>query len=87
MQLPFRLARGVTVALAILLAHFAIAWLFDHLRIPRPDLGPVFATLLGDLGAETDSTRPLAPKPASTAPASSVSITLPDETRPEDAGR
>jgi hypothetical protein len=44
----FRLARGVAVALAIVFAHFAIAWLFDNLRIPRPELGPVFATLLGD---------------------------------------
>jgi hypothetical protein len=54
LKVPFRLARGVTVALAIVLAHIAIAWLFDHLRIPRPDLGPVFATLLGDPDAEPE---------------------------------
>lgn len=72
LKVPFRLARGLTVALAILVAHFAIGWLFDNLRIPRPDLGPVFATLLGDVSADPDSSaatrtqdapRPPAPPP------------------------
>lgn len=74
MQLRFRLARGLTVALAIVFAHFAIAWGFSHIRVPVPDLGPVFATLLGDVNAEPNSsarakdTPPPAPKPRLAAP-------------------
>jgi hypothetical protein len=72
LKLPFRLARGVTVALAIVVAHFAIAWCFNQLRIPKPDLGPVFATLLGDPAEDPGSSariqdtppkRPSAPPP------------------------
>jgi hypothetical protein len=74
LKLPFRLARGVTVALAIVVAHFALAWCFSQLRIPKPDLGPVFATLLGDPAADPDSSArtqdapPLAPKRPSAPP-------------------
>jgi len=65
MKVPFRLARGLTVALAILVAHFVIGKLFNSLRLPMPDLGPVFATLLGDPEAEAE--KPAEPeKPAET---------------------
>jgi hypothetical protein len=47
-QLPFRLARGVAVVLAILVAHFVIAWLFNTMRVPAPDLGPFFPAFLDD---------------------------------------
>jgi hypothetical protein len=48
MQLSFRLARGLTVVVAIIVAHFVIAWLFQHMRVPAPDLGPFFPSFLDD---------------------------------------
>jgi hypothetical protein len=47
-QLPFRLARGVAVVLAILFAHFVIAWLFTDMRVRAPDFGPFFPAFLDD---------------------------------------
>ena len=59
LKLPFRLVRGLTVAVAIVLAHFAIAWLFHTMRIPMPYLGPVVVTLFGDAHGDPDkSARP-----------------------------
>jgi hypothetical protein len=74
LRFPFRLARGLAVAIAIVFAHVAIAWLFHNMRIPMPYLGPVLVTLLGDAQDDPDnSARPqdpsaLAPK-SPTAPA------------------
>lgn len=62
LKLPFRLARGLTVVLSIVIAHVVIFWLFNTMKIPMPDLGPVFATL--DLKAEAESKPPVeAPSP------------------------
>jgi hypothetical protein len=52
----FRVARGLAVAVAIVVAHFVIFWLFQNMRIPAPDLGPVFATILAEPSADSDST-------------------------------
>jgi hypothetical protein len=85
LKLPFRLARGVAVALAIVSAHLVIAWLFNNLRIPKPDLGPVFATLLGDPDAAPDSSAraqdapPLAPKRSSAPPPVQVLSEVPQQ--------
>jgi type IV secretory pathway VirB10-like protein len=71
MTLRFRLARGVAVVIAIVVAHFVIVWLFQTMRLPAPDLGPVFATILVDPGTEAENakrTEEPATAPASPAP-------------------
>jgi hypothetical protein len=88
-QLPFRLARGVAVLLAIVSAHFVIVWLFDTMRVRVPDLGPVFPMFFDDPRAAPQTQPPAGndAKPAS-APASEVSdvaIRPPGETGPAEA--
>jgi hypothetical protein len=83
-QLSFRLARGVAVVLAIVSAHFAIAWLFNNMRVPAPDLGPVF-TMFFDDPREAPQARPSAengakPASASAAEKNEVAITPPEKT-------
>jgi hypothetical protein len=50
LKLPFRLTRGVTVLIVIVVVHVILAALFIgmRVRVEVPDLGPVFATLLED---------------------------------------
>jgi hypothetical protein len=45
---PFRVARGLAVVVAILIAHLVIVWLFHNMRLPAPDFGPVIATIFVD---------------------------------------
>ncbi len=41
----FRVTRGLAVVVAIVVTHFVIVWLFNTMKIPVPDMGPVFATI------------------------------------------
>ena len=78
MKLPFRLARGLAVAVAIVLVHFAIARWFNNMRIPMPDLGPVLVTLLG----EPDSDSDVAARSKEEAPPVQVVIETPQQETP-----
>jgi hypothetical protein len=63
MTLPYRLARGLAVVLAIVATHFVLAWLFDNMRLRAPDLGPVFATIIAEPSpAEASPTAKNAPR-------------------------
>jgi hypothetical protein len=57
MTLPYRIARGLAVVVAIVVAHFVIVWLFQNMKLRAPDLGPVFATIV------VDEPEPPAPPP------------------------
>jgi hypothetical protein len=74
LNLPFRVARGITVVLSIVLAHAVILWLFNNMRIRMPDLGPVFATLMVDPEAASHASPP---GPAAAAPAPTLFLEPP----------
>ncbi len=74
----FRVVRGLAVVVAIVVVHFVIVYLFNHMRIPVPDMGPVFATIMVEPEADAESAaknedpapapkRPAPPPPAHTA--------------------
>jgi hypothetical protein len=60
----FRVARGLAVVVAIVVAHFVIAWLFHNMRIPAPDFGPVIATIFVEKDAEAAPGSSSPPAPA-----------------------
>lgn len=70
LKLPFRLTRGATVVLVIVLAHLMIAALFIRMRVKAPDMGPVFATIFVESpdadreSAKARSRRSPAPEPS-----------------------
>jgi hypothetical protein len=88
-QFPFRLARGVAVVIAILVAHFAIVWLFNNMRVRAPDLGPVYMMFFDNPPEEPKKQPPVGdgPNPASASASASettdVAIGPPGEGPPE----
>jgi hypothetical protein len=78
-QLSFRVARGLTVVVAIIVAHFVIAWLFQHMRVPAPDLGPFFPSFLDDPRKAPETQPPAgndAAKPASAAASDTSDVAI-----------
>jgi hypothetical protein len=65
----FRVTRGLAVVVAIVVTHFVIVWLFNTMKIPVPDMGPVFATIIADPSVEADSAKP-SESPAASEPGS-----------------
>jgi len=57
-NLLFRVTRGVAVVVAIVITHFVIVWLFNTMKIPVPDMGPVITTIITEPDAESDSAKP-----------------------------
>jgi len=50
----FRVTRGLALVVAIVVAHFVIVWLFQTMKIPAPQFGPVETTLFAEPGADVD---------------------------------